>query len=72
MSHLTHPIKADRVTILNFPDCRQTEIHALGCAHAAKASSVSIQEPGEEPRVDDGADDDWYKTAPCARKATAH
>ena len=69
MSHLTHPIKAKRVSILNFADCRQTEIHATGCKHAAKATSVSDQDEGEEPRTDDIYGDDWYHVAPCARKA---
>lgn len=70
MSHLTHPIKADRVARLNYWDCRQTEIHKLGCAHATKVNLIKTADEipqGEEPREDDGYADDWYKVAPCAR-----
>lgn len=69
MSHLDHPVKAPRVAILNFADCRQTEVHAVGCAHAAKATRVSECAEGHEPRPDDIYGDDWYHVAPCARKA---
>lgn len=69
MSHLDHPVKAPRLAILNFSDCRQTEIHALGCQHAAKANYVREIEQGEEPHANDGYGDDWYHVAPCARKA---
>lgn len=70
MSHLSHPIKAARVAILNFEDCRPTEVHAQGCAHEGKASRVSYRAEGDEPRTDDPYGDDWYKVAPCARKAS--
>lgn len=70
MSHLTHPIKVARVAILNYTDCHTTEIHALGCQHAAKASRVSEVAVGQEPSPMDGYSDDWYKVAPCARKAS--
>lgn len=66
MSHLSHPIKAKKVTILNFADSRQTEVHAAGCAHEAKAVQVYAMDPA--PSADDGYGDDWYKVAPCARK----
>ncbi len=67
MSHLDHPVKAARVTILNFTDSRQTEIHAEGCAHEGKASRVHI--PIIKPDPNDGYGDDWYHVAPCARRA---
>lgn len=67
MSHLSHKIRAPRLAILNFSDCRQTEIHAQGCQHAAKADRVITVEEGKEPHANDGYGDDWYKVAPCAR-----
>jgi hypothetical protein len=66
MSHLDHPIKAAKVSVLNFADSRTTELHAAGCAHEAKAKRVSALD--EAPSADDGYADDWYHVAPCARK----
>ena len=68
MSHLDFPIKASAVTILNFADHRQTEIHAAGCAHegtAAKVNALSYMPAPTDPYADD-----WYHVAPCARKAS--
>jgi hypothetical protein len=67
VSNLDFPIKADKVTILNFPDSRPTEIHAAGCAHEAKASRIIQRD--EIPSANDPYGDDWYHVAPCARKA---
>lgn len=67
MSHLTHPIKVELVSILNFWPTTRSEIHKLGCAHEAKAELVSPQDV--VPSEDDGFDDDWYHVAPCARTA---
>lgn len=68
MSRLDYPLKdGQQLAILNFEDCRQTEIHAEGCKHAAKASRVSPVTPGKEPHEKDGYGDDWYHVAPCAR-----
>ena len=69
MSHLDFPIKATLVSVLNFSDCRQTELHASGCAHEKKALRVGT--PGPPPTADDPYGDDWYHVAPCARKATS-
>jgi hypothetical protein len=70
VSNLSHPIATDGgVVIVNFEDSRQTEIHARGCKHALKGYWVIEREPGTEPTPHDGYDDDWYKVAPCARKA---
>lgn len=68
MSQLSHPVKAERVSIVTTKD-HATELHAEGCAHEAKALRVSVQ--NVVPSVDDGYEDDWYYVAPCARKAVA-
>lgn len=69
MSHLDHPVKAEKVSTLNFADCRQAEIHATGCAHEAKAVHVFPHTEETKPTADDVYTDDWYHVAPCARKA---
>lgn len=68
MSNLDFKIKADKVSVLNFEDCRTTEIHAQGCAHEKKALRISPQTV--IPSEDDIYTDDWYHVAPCARKAS--
>ena len=71
MSNLDFPIKAAEVSILNFPDHRPTEIHAVGCKHEAKASRIlRVPALSEAPSPNDGYGDDWYHVAPCARKAS--
>lgn len=69
MTNLDFPIKAEKVSYLNFTDCRQTEIHAQGCAHEGKASEVTPVKV--IPTADDVYVDDWFHVAPCARKAAA-
>lgn len=69
MSNLDFQIKAEKVSILNFADSRQTEIHAQGCAHEKKASRIHVL--AAAPSITDGYTDDWYHVAPCARKAVA-
>jgi len=70
MSNLDFPVKAEEVSILNFPDCRMTEIHASGCKHEGKAKSVRPVAADRVPSPNDGYGDDWYHVAPCARKAS--
>lgn len=62
--HYDRPIRAEQITILNFSDSRQTEIHRVGCAHEAKASRIDPVPEGEEP----GLWDDWFHVAPCAAR----
>lgn len=66
MSHLDFAIKVDKVSVVTTKNY-ETEIHAQGCAHEAKALDVSVR--SKLPTSDDGYDDDWYHVAPCARKS---
>lgn len=72
--NFSHPVKAQSVTVLTFGRAaadRQTQVHAAGCAHEAKADQAT--KPREAaPFVHETETiycDDWYYVAPCARKA---